>query len=79
MGFYQLRNYGFINDVPLTDQIFVHSKIMIGMIPSLSILYRLITNIIIVVDDRISIIASANINDRSFVGYRDSEIGKRIR
>jgi phospholipase D1/2 len=56
LGFYQLRNYGFINDVPLTDQIFVHSKIMI-------------------VDDRISIIASANINDRSFVGYRDSEIG----
>ncbi len=30
LGFYQLRNYGFINDVPLTDQIFVHSKIMIG-------------------------------------------------
>lgn len=34
---------------------------------------------VIVVDDRISIIASANINDRSFVGYRDSEIGRCIR
>lgn len=29
----------------------------------------------IVVDDKYAIIASANLNDRSFIGYRDSELG----
>lgn len=40
----------------VTEQIYVHSKLMI-------------------VDDRIALIGSANINDRSFDGTRDSEIG----
>ncbi|KAF9176906.1 hypothetical protein BGZ51_009416, partial [Haplosporangium sp. Z 767] len=39
----------------VTEQLYIHSKLMI-------------------VDDRIVIIGSANINDRSQVGYRDSEI-----
>ncbi|KAF9902851.1 hypothetical protein BX616_001791, partial [Lobosporangium transversale] len=39
----------------VTEQLYVHSKLMI-------------------IDDRIIIIGSANINDRSQVGYRDSEI-----
>ncbi|KAF9438762.1 hypothetical protein BGZ76_005068 [Entomortierella beljakovae] len=39
----------------VTEQLYIHSKLMI-------------------VDDRIIIIGSANINDRSQVGYRDSEI-----
>jgi phosphatidylserine/phosphatidylglycerophosphate/cardiolipin synthase-like enzyme len=56
LSFYQLRSYGYLNDVPVTEQVFVHSKIMI-------------------VDDRIAIIASANFNDRSFLGTRDSEFG----
>ncbi|KAI9916383.1 hypothetical protein PsorP6_016997 [Peronosclerospora sorghi] len=38
-----------------TDQIYIHSKLMI-------------------VDDRCAIICSANINDRSMNGDRDSEI-----
>ncbi|KAG0020131.1 hypothetical protein BGZ80_004721 [Entomortierella chlamydospora] len=45
------------NDVDnfVTEQLYIHSKLMI-------------------VDDRIIIIGSANINDRSQVGFRDSEI-----
>ncbi len=39
----------------ITEQIYVHSKVMI-------------------VDDRLTIIGSANINDRSMVGDRDSEV-----
>ncbi|KAF9909452.1 hypothetical protein EC991_008591 [Linnemannia zychae] len=39
----------------VTEQLYIHSKLMI-------------------IDDRIIIIGSANINDRSQVGYRDSEI-----
>ncbi|KAF9110098.1 hypothetical protein BGX27_006778 [Mortierella sp. AM989] len=39
----------------ITEQLYIHSKLMI-------------------IDDRIIIIGSANINDRSQVGYRDSEI-----
>jgi hypothetical protein len=30
ISFYQLRSYGYLNDVPVTEQVFVHSKIMIG-------------------------------------------------
>jgi len=39
----------------VTEQIYVHSKLLI-------------------VDDKVALIGSANINDRSFVGDRDSEI-----
>jgi len=50
-----LRQHGLIKDVPFTEMIYVHSKIMI-------------------VDDIHAIIGSANLNDRSMLGNRDSEI-----
>jgi phospholipase D1/2 len=59
--FHALRNYSFFTDPitgysnPITEQIYVHSKLMI-------------------VDDMHVIIGSANINDRSLLGDRDSEI-----
>jgi phospholipase D1/2 len=55
--FGSLRTYDFFKSGnPVTEMIYVHSKLMI-------------------VDDRIVIIGSANINDRSLVGNRDSELG----
>jgi len=54
--FYALRNHGVLNDKPVQEIIYVHSKFMI-------------------VDDRRFIIGSSNINDRSMLGDRDSEIG----
>ncbi|PNG42356.1 hypothetical protein A1354_08580 [Pseudomonas asplenii] len=42
-------------DRPVTEQIYIHSKLLIA-------------------DDRVAIIGSANINDRSQVGDRDSEL-----
>ncbi|KAJ1699336.1 hypothetical protein LUZ63_007848 [Rhynchospora breviuscula] len=61
LSFYGLRTYGQLYDKgPLvTNQIYVHSKLMI-------------------IDDRIALIGSANINDRSLLGSRDSEIGVLI-
>lgn len=54
--FYGLRQHDlFTNDVPKSEIIYIHSKLMI-------------------VDDRQVIIGSANINDRSMLGTRDSEI-----
>eukprot|EP01133_Synstelium_polycarpum_P003574 gene3574-4089_t len=50
-----LRNWCVNGSVIFTEQVYVHSKVMI-------------------VDDRIAIIGSANINDRSLNGSRDSEI-----
>ena len=52
---YGLRTHDMLNDEPVTELIYVHSKLMI-------------------VDDRLTIIGSANINDRSMLGYRDSEV-----
>eukprot|EP01119_Soliformovum_irregulare_P010392 TRINITY_DN2550_c0_g1_i1.p1 TRINITY_DN2550_c0_g1~~TRINITY_DN2550_c0_g1_i1.p1 ORF type:complete len:1296 (-),score=384.75 TRINITY_DN2550_c0_g1_i1:28-3915(-) len=54
--FHSLRNYGFIEDLVLTEQIYVDSKVVI-------------------VDDRVAIIGSSNLNDRGLRGDRDSEIG----
>ncbi|KAL9644876.1 hypothetical protein ABK040_005356 [Willaertia magna] len=63
--FLSLRNYGILpyhkenkenKKSFVTEQIYVHSKIML-------------------IDDKITIIGSANINDRSMLGNRDSEIG----
>ena len=54
--FFGLRNHGLFgpnHDIPKTEIIYVHSKLMI-------------------VDDRHMIIGSANINDRSLLGNRDS-------
>lgn len=44
-----------MNNVSLSVQVYVHSKIMI-------------------IDDRAALIGSANINDRSLLGSRDSEV-----
>ena len=54
IGFYSLRGHGVLNGVPVTELIYIHSKLMI-------------------VDDESVIIGSANINDRSMLGSRDSE------
>ncbi|XP_052164261.1 phospholipase D zeta 1-like [Oryza glaberrima] len=61
ISFYGLRAHGRLSDGgPLvTNQIYVHSKLMI-------------------IDDRMTLIGSANINDRSLLGSRDSEIGMII-
>ena len=50
-----LRNWTKLGDRYVTEQIYVHSKLMI-------------------VDDRYALIGSANINDRSLLGSRDSEL-----
>lgn len=50
-----LRNWAKIGHVFVTEQIYVHSKLMI-------------------VDDRFALLGSANINDRSLLGERDSEL-----
>lgn len=53
--FYCLRTHDKIEDQPVTEIVYVHSKLMI-------------------VDDEKVLIGSANINDRSLLGSRDSEI-----
>jgi len=53
--FYGLRNHGMLGNTPVTEIVYVHSKLMI-------------------VDDDVVIMGSANINDRSQLGVRDSEI-----
>jgi len=54
-----LRTHSIINNEPVTELIYVHSKIML-------------------IDDEIALIGSANINDRSLLGNRDSEIAVMI-
>ena len=46
---------------------------MIGKRPVTEIVY--VHSKLIIVDDRVMLIGSANINDRSLLGTRDSEIG----
>lgn len=56
VAFFGLRKYGIMpNGCAATEQIYIHSKLMIA-------------------DDRCAILGSANINDRSMNGDRDSEI-----
>uniref|UniRef100_K3WPY3 Phospholipase n=1 Tax=Globisporangium ultimum (strain ATCC 200006 / CBS 805.95 / DAOM BR144) TaxID=431595 RepID=K3WPY3_GLOUD len=55
IAFYGLRTHSVEGGQPHTEQVYVHSKIMI-------------------VDDKSCIIGSANINERSMTGDRDSEI-----
>lgn len=60
--FFGVRSHGLFGkkkDIPKTEIIYVHSKLMI-------------------VDDRFMIIGSANINDRSLLGTRDSELAMVI-
>ena len=52
--FFSLRNHGIIGNLPVTELIYIHSKLLI-------------------VDDEKVLIGSANINDRSMLGERDSE------
>jgi phospholipase D1/2 len=59
ISFFSLRTHGLLNDKPVTELIYIHSKLML-------------------VDDEYAIIGSANINDRSMIGHRDSEIGVLI-
>ncbi|EOC3058774.1 phospholipase D-like domain-containing protein [Cronobacter dublinensis] len=54
-----LRDHGELNGTAVTEQIYVHSKLMI-------------------VDDRYVLVGSANINDRSLSGDRDSELAVMI-
>ena len=54
--FFSLRNHGIIKNIPKTEMIYVHSKLLI-------------------VDDTKVLISSANLNDRSMLGDRDSEFG----
>lgn len=55
ISFHSLRKHSEINNIPITELIYVHSKLLIC-------------------DDRVVICGSANINDRSMIGKRDSEI-----
>jgi len=50
-----LRNWDMLGSRPVTEQIYVHSKLLIA-------------------DDRVAVLGSANINDRSQLGDRDSEL-----
>mgnify|MGYP003631474482 FL=1 len=50
-----LRTWDMFDGYPVTEQIYVHSKLLIA-------------------DDRVAVIGSANINDRSQLGGRDSEL-----
>ena len=60
IGFYSLRNHSYVNGIPKTEIIYIHSKLMI-------------------VDDLYVICGSANINDRSMRGNRDSEFAVLIK
>ncbi|XP_053683600.1 phospholipase D2 [Sabethes cyaneus] len=55
ISFHSLRTHSMLNGVPVTELIYVHSKLLIA-------------------DDKVVICGSANINDRSLLGKRDSEV-----
>lgn len=55
-----LRSWQTLDKRPVTEQIYVHSKLLIA-------------------DDRVAILGSANINDRSQLGDRDSELAIMVR
>jgi len=55
-----LRNWDKIGGQAVTEQIYIHSKLLIA-------------------DDRVAILGSANINDRSMLGDRDSELAIIVR
>ncbi|KAF9919842.1 Phospholipase D1 [Linnemannia zychae] len=60
ISFFGLRNWAKIGEQFITEQVYIHAKMMI-------------------VDDRVAIIGSANINERSMLGNRDSEIAAVVR
>jgi len=55
-----LRSWEKLEGRPVTEQIYVHSKLLIA-------------------DDRVAVLGSANINDRSQLGNRDSELAVIVR
>lgn len=55
LSFHSIRTHDILNGIPVTELIYVHSKLLIS-------------------DDKVVICGSANINDRSLIGKRDSEI-----
>uniref|UniRef100_A0A336MPQ6 Phospholipase n=1 Tax=Culicoides sonorensis TaxID=179676 RepID=A0A336MPQ6_CULSO len=55
ISFHSLRTHSVLNGSPITELIYVHSKLLIC-------------------DDKTIICGSANINDRSLIGKRDSEV-----
>lgn len=55
-----LRNWDTLGGKPVTEQIYIHSKLLIA-------------------DDRVAVLGSANINDRSMLGDRDSELAVVVR
>lgn len=55
-----LRNWDTLSGKPVTEQVYVHSKLLIA-------------------DDRVAVLGSANINDRSMLGDRDSELAVIVR
>jgi phospholipase D1/2 len=55
-----LRSWQLLEKRPVTEQIYVHSKLLIA-------------------DDRVAVLGSANINDRSQLGSRDSELAIIVR
>lgn len=55
ISFHSLRTHSNLGGHPITELIYVHSKLLIA-------------------DDKIVICGSANINDRSLIGKRDSEV-----
>lgn len=55
-----LRSWHMLEKRPVTEQIYVHSKLLIA-------------------DDRVAVLGSANINDRSQLGGRDSELAVIVR
>jgi phospholipase D1/2 len=57
--FFSLRAHALLAEKPVTEIIYIHSKLMI-------------------VDDRVVLIGSANINDRSLLGSRDTELAAVI-
>ncbi len=59
IGIFSLRNWGIVNNKVVSDQVYVHDKLLI-------------------VDDRVVVVGSANCNDRSMLGNRDSEVAIRI-
>jgi len=55
LGFYSLRTHDELRGVPVTELVYIHSKLCIA-------------------DDQVALCGSANINDRSLLGDRDSEV-----
>jgi hypothetical protein len=79
INFYGLRNWGELNGQYVTEQVYIHAKVIANFF---FFLFSFITDLflpqIMIVDDQTVIIGSANINERSQLGIRDSEIAACI-